>query len=195
MRPAQQEEEAGLAQGKLRRQLRTGRALLALGLSGLRRQQSGTGYCEMLNDRLQFSWCSMCPRLGTARSGADARRLSSPRTLRCVAGSVSPQCGCGEAVASNSSTLEHSVLICSTEHSAGNCGPTLFVQRLRVHGLPSLCLRTSSSCGYMSRILRQTMFVVRAALFPVVGSVTRLVSSTRIARDSRFLTLLSATLQ
>jgi hypothetical protein len=29
----------------------------------LRRQQSGTGtgYCEMLNDRLQFSWCSMCP--------------------------------------------------------------------------------------------------------------------------------------
>ncbi len=61
LRPAQQEEEAGLAQGKLRRQLRTGRALLALGLSGLRRQQSGTGYCEMLNDRLQFSWCSMCP--------------------------------------------------------------------------------------------------------------------------------------
>ena len=65
-RPAQQEEEAGLAQGKLRRQLRTGRALLALGLRGgecLRRQQSGTGYCEMLNDpsRLQFSWCSMCP--------------------------------------------------------------------------------------------------------------------------------------
>ena len=45
-RPAQQEEEAGLAQGKLRRQLRTGRALLALGLRGgecLRRQQSGTG--------------------------------------------------------------------------------------------------------------------------------------------------------
>ncbi len=36
LRPAQQEEEAGLAQGKLRRQLRTGRALLALGLSGLR---------------------------------------------------------------------------------------------------------------------------------------------------------------
>ena len=44
LRPAQQEEEAGLAQGKLRRQLRTGRALLALGLSGLRRQQPGTGY-------------------------------------------------------------------------------------------------------------------------------------------------------
>jgi hypothetical protein len=69
LRPAQQEEEAGLAQGKLRRQLRTGRALLALGLSGLRRgrQQSGTGYCqwiyqcEVLNDRLQFSWCLMCP--------------------------------------------------------------------------------------------------------------------------------------
>ena len=34
LRPAQQEEEAGLAQGKLRRQLRTGRALLALGLRG-----------------------------------------------------------------------------------------------------------------------------------------------------------------
>ena len=34
LRPAQQEEEAGLAQEKLRRQLRTGRALLALGLSG-----------------------------------------------------------------------------------------------------------------------------------------------------------------
>ena len=133
-------------------------------------------------------------RLGTARSGADARRLSSPRTVRCVAGGVSPV-ACAVAVASNSSTLEYSVLICSTEHSAGNCGPTLFVQRLRVHGLPSLCLRTSSSCGYMSRILRRTLFVVRAALFPAVGSVTRLVSSTRIARDSRFLTLLSATLQ
>ncbi len=36
------------------------------------------------------------------------------------------------------------------------------------------------------------MFVVRAALFPVVGSVTRLGSSTRIPRHSRFLTLLSA---
>ena len=133
-----------------------------------------------------------------ARSGADSRRLSSPRTVRCVAGGVSPV-ACAVAVsragASNSSTLEYSVLICSTEHSAGNCGPTLFVQRLRVHGLPSLCLRTTSSCGYMSRIVRQTMFVVRAALFPVVGSVTRFVSSTRIARDSRFLTLLSATLQ
>ena len=34
LEPAQQEEEAGLAQGKLRRQLRTGRALLALVLSG-----------------------------------------------------------------------------------------------------------------------------------------------------------------
>jgi hypothetical protein len=34
LRPAQQEEEAGLAQGKLRRQLRTGRALLPWGLRG-----------------------------------------------------------------------------------------------------------------------------------------------------------------
>ena len=34
LRPAQQEEEAGLAQGKLRRQFRTGPALLALGRSG-----------------------------------------------------------------------------------------------------------------------------------------------------------------
>ncbi len=34
LRPAQQEEEAGPAQGKLSRQLRTGRALLALGLRG-----------------------------------------------------------------------------------------------------------------------------------------------------------------
>ena len=130
-------------------------------------------------------------RLGTARSGADARRLSSPRTVRCVAGGVSPV-ACAVAVASNSSTLEYPFVQPSC---AGKCGPTLFVQRLRVHGMPSLCLRTSSSWGYMSRILQQTMFVVRAALFPVVGSVTRLVSSTRIARDSRFLTLLSATLQ
>jgi hypothetical protein len=113
LRPAQQEEEAGLAQGKLRRQLRTGRALLALGLSGLRRQQSGTGYCEMLNDRLQFSWCSMCPRLGTARSGADARRLSSPRTLRCVAGSVSPQCGCAVKQSLRTVVPWSTVLICS----------------------------------------------------------------------------------
>ncbi len=146
--------------------------------------------------------------VNSAASGAQCARdwarralapTSSPRTVRCVAGGVSPV-ACAVAVsragASNSSsTLEYSVLICSTEHSAGNCGPTLFVQRLRVHGLPSLCLRTSSSCGYMSRILRRTLFVVRAALFPAVGSVTRLVSSTRIARDSRFLTLLSATLQ
>ena len=43
LRPAQQEAGAGLAQGKLGRQLRTGRALLALGRWGgaecLRRQQ------------------------------------------------------------------------------------------------------------------------------------------------------------
>ena len=43
LRPAQQEAGAGLAQGKLGRQLRTGRALLALGCRGgagcLRRQQ------------------------------------------------------------------------------------------------------------------------------------------------------------
>ena len=77
MRPAQQEEEAGLAQGKLRRQLRTGRALLALGLSGLRRQQSGTGYCEMLNDRLQFSWCSMC-RCQTGHGALCCRRRQAP---------------------------------------------------------------------------------------------------------------------
>ena len=130
--------------------------------------------------------------------GALWRRLQAPvvpthRKVRC-GGRVLQRV---RWVASNSSTLEYSVLICSTtQHAeAGNCDRTLFVQRLRVHGLPSLCLRTSSSWGYMSRILRQTMFVVRAALFPVVGSVTRLVSSTRIARDSRFLTLLSATLQ
>ena len=50
-RPAQQEEEAGLAQGKLRRQLRTGRALLALGLrKGRVPAQAAVwnGYCEML---------------------------------------------------------------------------------------------------------------------------------------------------
>ena len=41
LRPAQQEEEAWLAQGKLRRQLRTGRALVALGLSGGRMPAQG----------------------------------------------------------------------------------------------------------------------------------------------------------
>ena len=105
-------------------------------------------------------------RLGTARSGADARRLSSPRTVRCVAGGVSPV-ACAVAVASNSSTLEYSVLICSTEHSAGNCGPTcpcnvcacmvclhcVYERRLVVVTCRGFCGERCSSCARLFFLL------------------------------------------